>query len=319
MKKRNLLWGIFLAGPLVFFLAGPKVRIDTQIKPVTLAEDLDECLAASEAQFAQLVPNTEKTIVWANSEKTKTPLSVVYLHGYSATRQETAPLADEIASQLGANLFYTRLTGHGLSGEALAQANVNDWLNDATEALEIGKRLGDKVIVLGVSTGGTLAAWLAMQPDNDAVLAYVMLSPNFAPKDARSEIFTWPWAKQLVPVLLGPEYSWEPVNPEHALYWTERYPSEALLQMMALVKHVRESRLETITKPVLVVYSPSDQVVNSQKTEQVFASFGADVKQITPITEKINAENHVLAGNILAPDNTARVEQIILDFLAPLK
>ncbi|MDD4273595.1 MAG: hypothetical protein PHG14_07705 [Desulfobacter postgatei] len=37
----------------------------------------------------------------------------VYIHGFSATRKETAPLSDLVAKTLNANLFYTRLSGHG--------------------------------------------------------------------------------------------------------------------------------------------------------------------------------------------------------------
>ena len=47
--------------------------------------------------------------------------------------------------------------------------------------VEAMRRLGDKVVIMGVSTGGTLAAWLAAQPGADDVLALVLLSPNFGP------------------------------------------------------------------------------------------------------------------------------------------
>jgi hypothetical protein len=37
------------------------------------------------------VPGAEKKIIWAGEAAQKTPLSIVYLHGFSATRQERAP------------------------------------------------------------------------------------------------------------------------------------------------------------------------------------------------------------------------------------
>jgi hypothetical protein len=80
---------ILFVGIIVLFLAGPRVPIDQRIRPITLPDDLDNYLAASEARFTDIRPGTEKTIVWANpSEKDKTPVSIVYLHGFSATRQE---------------------------------------------------------------------------------------------------------------------------------------------------------------------------------------------------------------------------------------
>jgi len=319
MKKIAIRVAIVLAVLIAAFLLGPRTKIDLQLKPVNLPADLDQYLAESEAKYPDIIPGAEKTIVWANAEKAKTPLSIIYLHGYSATRQETVPLSDELAAELGANLFYTRLSGHGRGSAAMAEPTVNDWLNDTMEAFEIGKRLGEKVIVIGVSTGGPLAAWLAEQPNTDEALAYILMSPNFAPRDSNAEILTLPWAKQFSPLILGDTYSWEPQNEGHAQYWTHSYPSTALPTMMGLVKFVRESDLESIEKPTLVIYSPNDQVINSEEVERRFAQIGSETKELQPIEDTGNPENHVLAGDILAPKNTEVVKNLILDFISRLQ
>ena len=319
MKKIAIRIVIVILVLTIVFLTGPRTKIDTQIKPIDLPEDLDQYLKDSEAKYPDIIPGAEKTIVWANAEKTKTPLSIIYLHGYSATRQETVPLSDELAAELGANLFYTRLSGHGRTSAAMAEPTINDWLNDTMEAFEIGKRLGDKVIVIGVSTGGPLAAWLAEQPNTDEALAYVLMSPNFAPRDSNAEVLTLPWAKQFAPLILGSTYSWEPQNEGHAQYWTHSYPSTALVTMMGLVKFVRESDLGSIEKPMLVIYSPKDQVINSEEVERRFAQIGSETKELQAIEDTGNPENHVLAGDILAPNNTEAVKKLILDFISLLQ
>ena len=324
MKRIAIRTVIILAILIVVFLAGPRTKIDKRVKSISLPPnlaDLDQYLAQSEARYTDIVPGTEKTIIWANAEKTKTPISIVYIHGYSATRQETAPLSDEIAAQLGANLFYTRLAGHGRTGAAMTEPSVNDWLNDTNEAFEIGKRLGDKVLVIGVSTGGPLAVWLAEQPNTQEALAYILISPNFAPHDPNAEILTFPWAKQFAPLLLGAEYSWTPENSRHERYWTHSYPSTALVTMMGLVKFVRNSDLKSIQKPVLVIYSPNDTVVDPLETEKRYKQIGSGFKQIDPLLSSGDGgdpSNHVLAGDILSPNNTEMVKNLILDFLAGL-
>jgi len=320
MKKHiTVLSGFILSSLIILFFVSPAARIDAQLKPFTLPPDLDGYLKQSEARFSDIMPGAEKTIIWAHAKKSKTPLSIVYLHGYSATRQETVPLCDHIAQRLGANLVYTRLAGHGRSEAAMAEATVNDWLNDTVEALEIGKRIGEKVIVIGTSTGGTLATWLAEQHNTEAVAAYVLISPNFAPKEEISEVLTWPLGEELASLVIGPEFSWDPVNEGQAKYWTHRYPTKALIPMMKLVKFVRESKLENIHTPVLVIYSPQDTVINVKKVENAYARLGARVKALKPITHYVNHTNHVLAGDILAPGNTALVAKMILDFVSPLQ
>lgn len=92
MKKIALGFMIAVIGFVILFLAGPRTPIDMHLKTISLPEDLDRYLAQSEAPFHDIVPGAEKIIVWANATKAKTPLSIVYLHGFSATRQETAPL-----------------------------------------------------------------------------------------------------------------------------------------------------------------------------------------------------------------------------------
>jgi esterase/lipase len=312
----NYLLAFFALGFIVL-LAGPRVKIDTTIRPFTLPDDLDQYLAEAESQFDDIRPNTEKTIIWANEPGQKTAVSIIYLHGFTATRQETAPLSDRLAVELGANLFYTRFTGHGRTGQALAEATVNHWLNDTMEALAIGRRLGERVIVVGVSTGATAATWLAAQPDLDDLLAFILISPNYAPYDRSAVILTWPWGKQIATAVIGPERDWEPSNEEHGRYWTPRYPTKALLPMMGLVKLVRQTHLALITRPILVIYSPQDQVIDPRSIETTFARMGQADKQIIAVTRNDGESNHVLAGDITAPDKTDEIMQMAFDFIRP--
>ncbi|MDF3193654.1 alpha/beta fold hydrolase [Pseudomonas sp. 1928-m] len=318
MKKALSFCALTLALFAVVFSLGPVPPVDTQLSSVQLPADLNRYLAESEARYPDITPGAEKTIVWAHPDQRQTDLAIIYLHGYSATRQETAPLSEQLAEQLGANLFATRLNGHGRSGAAMAEASVHDWLQDSQEALQIGQRLGKQVLVIGTSTGATLATWLALQGENPQVLAYIMVSPNFAPKDPAATVLTWPWASHFVPLLLGPEHQWQPRNAEQARYWSHRYPVQALLPMMALVKYVREQPLEQISTPILTLYSQDDQVVSAPAIEAAFARFGSPHKQLIALKDTQDPSHHVLAGEILSPSDTARVNLAIMQFLKAL-
>lgn len=322
-RVRLLLLAIvaLVALPALAYFAGPVYRVDARIPAPSLptaggdAAVLEPWLAAAESRFPDIVPGAEKTIVWAHPDRRRTPLAVVYLHGYTATRQEVAPLCDQLAAALGANLFYTRLAGHGRAPAALGEASAEDWLRDAAEALAVGRALGDRVVVVGTSTGGTLALWLAQRSEAADIAAQILVSPNLGPRDERSTLLAGPWGYQLQRWLIGEEYRWQPANERQAKYWTWRYPARALVPMMALVKSVRDSPLEDIRVPTLVIHSPKDSVVSPARIEAAYARLGAPVKRIVKVEDSEDRAHHVLAGDILAPSGTAALLAPMLDFV----
>jgi len=208
------------------FLLGPRVPVDTTIRfdPKVIGDDPQAYLAREEAAVPNIRDGLEKEIIWADPMvHAKTPLAIVYVHGFSASKGEVRPLADEVADQLDANLFYTRLTGHGQDGAAMTQGNVNAWINDYEEALAIGRAIGDKVIVIGTSTGGSLAAWAATEPGaSDGVAAIAFISPNFGVRASGAELLTMPWGKQIAELVGGKERSFPTRNALHEKLWGVR-------------------------------------------------------------------------------------------------
>jgi esterase/lipase len=149
---------------------------------------------------------------------------LLYFHGFSATRQEIAPVPELVARSLGANLFETRLAGHGQQREAISGIAAETWLEDGAEALAIGRALGERIIIIGTSTGATLALALAEHPDFSAVESLVLLSPNWGPAAEGSEVATGPFGPQLTRLFAGEWHEWEPANELQARYCAPRYP-----------------------------------------------------------------------------------------------
>ena len=193
----------------------------------TLPDDLDQYLAETEsASDYPLIDDTNKRIRW-QVQGQATEFAIVYLHGFSATRRELTPTMEIVADAIGANLFETRLTGHGRASGALVDVRAEDWLEDAAEALAIGRQIGDEVIVVGTSTGATLAIAMLEHPLMDRVSDIVLLSPNLALRDGQSRLLTMPAGPQLADALIGPMRSFETHSDEHARYWSTTYPTSA--------------------------------------------------------------------------------------------
>jgi len=283
-------------------------------------QELDPWLVASERRVGSVTVGTEKTIIWANGnryQRQRTPLSVVYVHGFSATRQETAPLCDQVAESLGANLFYTRLRGHGLDGDSLGVASEQEWLEDTLEALTIGERLGEQVVVVGASTGATLLAWLAAeQMLSPGVAAMVFISPNYGPVDRRTEIFNRRFGLRIAKKIVGPLHRWDTRNAEHEKYWTCEFPIEALATMMKCVAGCRASvNRHTVKQPVLTLYSRQDRTVLPARTEDIASKFVHPDSRLVAMHSEEDANHHILAGDILAPQSTALVRDRICSFV----
>ena len=191
MIKKILIFTLLVLAIAIVSHYLPSLPVKTPLVPEI--ENIDTYLSDTESAFKDITDGAEKTIVWANPNKTKTEFSVVYLHGYSATRQESAPLSDLLAKELGANAFHTRLTGHGRADEMMATSKLKLWKKDALEAYEIAKTIGDKVIVVSVSTGGTLSTWLSAQEGNEKIVAQLMISPNFTCIIKMLISSTYPW------------------------------------------------------------------------------------------------------------------------------
>ncbi len=294
----------------------PAVRADPRRLPAVPAEPaaLDAWLAAREARFDDITPGAEQGVVWADPERpARTPLALVYLHGYSATRQEVSPLVEEVAAKLGANAFFARLRGHGRTGEAFAEATAADWLDDGVLALAVGHAIGDRVVLVGTSTGGTLACWLAAHGADPA--AMVLISPNFGPRAAGAWLLGTRARGLLTRLVVGETRAWEPANPEQARYWTHRYPSRALFPMNDLVRLTERADFRAIRAPTLALVSPGDRVVRSERVAPHLARMGSAVTRLVEVTDSGDPSQHVLAGRILSPGNTARLAGIVEDFL----
>jgi esterase/lipase len=221
-----------------------------------------------------------------------------------------------LADSLGANLFYTRLAGHGRDAAAMGEATVEDWLHDVAEAMAVGERLGDRVVLVGTSTGGTLALWAAGRASwRERIAALVLVSPNLALKDPRARMLLWPWGGVLARVVVGKERCFHPVNPRQARHWTTCYPTGALLPMMALVEHVRSMDPRTVSAPLFVAYSPEDEVVDEKESHRVMASLASRAKRFMVVAGSGDPEHHVIAGNITSPATTDTVVAAALDFL----
>jgi len=295
---------------------GPRASVEERWTQFDVEGPIERRLAQQEERVPDLRPGEAKAIVWANpSAPGRTAISLVYLHGFSADRHEVDPLVADVAREVGANVYYARLAGHGQDGAAMGRATAEDWLDDAAQAVDIGTRIGNRVVLVGTSTGATLALWAASHPRSPGALAaLVLISPNLGLRDRTSEVLLWPWGALVARALLGEERCFEPKNEAQSLHWTTCYPPRALVEMMSLVDLVRYRDLSGLRPRALVIYSRDDQVVDPSATERLLDALGErGVAHI--VGESGDPEHHVIAGEIMSPETTDGIRERIVAFL----
>jgi esterase/lipase len=308
---RFLKWlGIFLAILIVIYFLGPQPSVPKYSNSLPNvpadATQLEKYISANEAQH-KLKPDNEARIVWLDdSTKQKTEYAVVYLHGFSASQEEGDPIHKDFAKKFGCNLYLARLAEHGIdTTDPLANYSAERVWNSALEAYAIGKQLGNKVILLSTSTGGTLA--LKLCAEYPEIAANIMLSPNIAINDPNAWLLNNHWGLQIAQFITGKHREVKDSSALSGKYWNNRYSTKSLVQLEELLEStMKESTFQKVKQPTLMLYyfkdeDHQDAVVKVSAMKRMFGQLGTPVnlKREAAIP---NADNHVLGSPIKSKD-----------------
>ncbi|MGY6558239.1 MAG: alpha/beta hydrolase [Nitritalea sp.] len=302
---------ILLTLLLVF---GPRARtislaaIQAPAVPSELVE-LERYIQEKEAQERDLKPDNEAKIIWADPEnKQKTPYSMLYIHGFTASEREGSPVNRELAAALGANLYLARLPEHGVERrDAMEGLRAEDLMAGAKEALEIARQLGDQVVVVGTSMGGALS--LVLAAENPDLAALILYSPAVMEYGAALDRLFKPWNKLIAKYIVMDEGGSRLMEREgdKAKYWSNRVHVDAYEALAVLLRSgMTEDTFKAIQCPTYLAYYYKDEenqdfVVSVPAMLDMFALLG------TPETQKVKqafpeSGDHVIASSITSAD-----------------
>lgn len=332
---------LVLAVLTIIYLLGPRpaTPVYSNAMPAVPQEPaaLEQYIKQQEGSH-KLKPNNEARIVWYNPNDsirqkledsakkalhegefvssnftvaapyTKTDYAIVYLHGFSASQEEGAPIHTNIAKEFGCNLYLSRLAEHGIDTiEPMINLTPEKYWESAKQALAIGKQLGKKVILMGTSTGGTNALQLAAAYPGD-VAAVILLSPNIAIHDPNAWVLNNPWGLQIARLVKGSHYvTATDTRAIYKQYWYQQYPLEAAVELQELLETtMTKETFEKVKQPLLMLYyyqdnKHQDTVVSVPAMLKMFNELG------TPAGERVkqpipNAGDHVLGSYIKSKD-----------------
>ena len=195
----------------------------------------------------------------------RAPVVILYVHGFGASRAEGEVVVEALASELAATVYYTRLPGHGGTMAAHAAARTADYFARLEEDFHQVRPLGDKLVLIGSSTGGLLCSWLAARHPED-VAALILASPLFAFADRAAWLLSRRVGMPLIEALLGPvrDASWrtdpeQRKQPGYEDHWLTRQRFRAILPVDDLRRTIAvDDTAAAVRAPLALLYYHAD-------------------------------------------------------------
>jgi carboxylesterase len=196
------------------------------------------------------------------------------VHGFTGSPQSVRGLAEALAAA-GFAVELPLLPGHGTSVEDLAETGWQDWSAEAERAyLALAARC-ERVVVAGLSMGGSITAWLATRHPEIAgivcINAVVTVGEDVA-EFARQSLAS---GTDRIPSIGG-----DVADPGQREKAYEATPLRPLLGLHEGVTALRDD-LGLVTCPVLVMTSPQDHVVEPSNSDLLAAAVSGPVERVT--------------------------------------
>jgi len=202
------------------------------------------------------------------------PTGVLVLHGFTGSPQSMRPLAVRFAEE-GHSVELPVLPGHGTKIEDIVPTRFDDWHRAAVAAYtELAGRC-ERVVVVGLSMGGTLATLLAVEFEPAAL---VLINPQIAPPPEAVVDVVRGLVEEGVATIpaIGGDIAKE--NTEELAYAAT--PVAALMSFIERCTTLPDE-LPKVTCPVLLFTSPQDHVVDPVSSDVLAAGVSGPVERVT--------------------------------------
>jgi carboxylesterase len=221
---------------------------------------------------------------------------VLVLHGFTGNPQSMRPLAEAVA-KAGFTVDLPLLPGHGTAVEDLIPKRWEDWSGAAESAYQALAARCDRVLVTGLSVGGTLSCWRAEHHPGIAVINPMIDPP---PQELRELARTMLAAGEEVTDGVGSDIA-KDGSVEAAYLGLPLAPAISLFEALDTVS----ARLDQIRCPVLLLSSRVDHVVDPVSGDVLERSVAGPVERV-----HLEKSFHVATLDWDAP----LIEQKVVDF-----
>jgi carboxylesterase len=197
--------------------------------------------------------------------------AVLLLHGLTGTPLEMRALGERLA-QDGYTVHIPLLPGRGTRPEDMYDLCWDDWMEAALDSFDTLKRTHHRVVVGGLSAGGTMALDVALQRDVAALLLYAAVL-RVKRRGAYLAPYVWRFIRR------WPSPPSDMVEPNEALRCYDPAPVRAMSELLTGISRVRPY-LREISAPALVAHSRLDSLVPLDSAEEIALRVSGPVERL---------------------------------------
>ena len=202
------------------------------------------------------------------------PHGALVLHGFTGNCNSMRGIAHALAAA-GFAVELPLLPGHGTTVEDMNTTTWRDWSAAAEEALEkLEARVPGKVVVAGLSMGGSLTGWIGTRHPELAGLAFINAAVSL-PDGMREGVTAM--------IDTGAEYmdgiGSDIADPDMTESAYQQTPLKPLLSLLDAEEETLP-HLGNITCPSLIITSKQDHVVPPENSDVLADKVGGPVERI---------------------------------------
>jgi carboxylesterase len=200
------------------------------------------------------------------------PHGVLVLHGFTGCPQSVRGLAGAFAAA-GFAVELPLLPGHGTSVDDMLATGWSDWSAAAEAAYEALAARTTRVVVAGLSMGGSLTAWLASR--HPEIAGIVCINPAVTVPE--------PMVAAVREMIDGgvdriPAIGGDVADPQGREKAYDATPLPPLLSLAAAGEEFRDE-MGKVACPVLIMTSPQDHVVEPANSDLLAAGVSGPVER----------------------------------------
>ena len=202
------------------------------------------------------------------------PHGALVLHGFTGNPSSMRGLAEAFAAT-GFAVELPRLPGHGTTVEDMLTTSWTDWTGEVEAAYQRLAGRCERIVVAGLSMGGTLTAWLASEHPEIAGIVLVNSAAEASP-DMRGALQSMVDAGEQLMDGVGNDVA----DPEVTESAYAKVPLAPLVSMLDALADLQD-RLPRITCPALIMTSPQDHVVAPTASDHLASALGGPVERVS--------------------------------------